>query len=43
MRELYVTDKYEIYIIGKDEAISYSLDENKNCYQFRLVPEVLEV
>ena len=37
MRELYITDKVGIYIEDIDEAINYSLEEIKNCYQFRKV------
>ena len=35
MRELYITDKCENYIIDIDETTKYSLDEIKNCYQLR--------
>ena len=35
MKEFYVTDKAEIYIEDIDESINNSLEEIKNCYQFR--------
>ena len=37
MREFYITDKGGIYIEDIDEATNYSLEEIKNCYQFRKV------
>ena len=37
MREFYITDKGENYIEDIDEATNYSLEEIKNCYQFRKV------
>ena len=37
MREFYITDKAGNYIEDIDEAINNSLDEIKNCYQFRKV------
>ena len=37
MREFYVTDKGGNYIEDIDEATNYSLEEIKNCYQFRKV------
>ena len=37
MREFYITDKGGNYIEGIDEATNYSLEEIKNCYQFRKV------
>ena len=37
MREFYITDKGGNYIEDIDEATNYSLEENKNCYQFRRV------
>ena len=37
MREFYITDKGGNYIEDIDEATSYSLEEIKNCYQFRKV------
>ena len=35
MREFYITDKSGNYIEDIDEATNYSLEEIKNCYQFR--------
>ena len=35
MREFYSTDKGGNYIEDIDEATNYSLEEIKNCYQFR--------
>ena len=35
MREFYITDKGGNYIEDIDEATNYSLEEIKNCYQFR--------
>ena len=35
MREFYITDKGWNYIEDIDEATNYSLEEFKNCYQFR--------
>ena len=37
MREIYITDKGGNYIEDIDEATNYSLEEIKNCYQFRKV------
>ena len=37
MREFYITDKGGNYIEDIDEATNYSLEEIKNCYQFRQV------
>ena len=37
MREFYNTDKGGNYIEDIDEATNYSLEEIKNCYQFRKV------
>ena len=37
MREFYITDKGGNYIEDIDEATNYSLEEIKNCYQFRRV------
>ena len=37
MREFYITDKGGNYIGDLDEANNYSLEEIKNCYQFRKV------
>ena len=37
MREFYITDKGGNYIEDIDEATKYSLEEIKNCYQFRKV------
>ena len=37
MREFYIKDKGENYIEDIDEATNYSLEEIKNCYQFRKV------
>ena len=37
MREFYITDKDGNYIEDIDEATNYSLEEIKNCYQFRKV------
>ena len=37
MREFYITDKGGNYIENIDEATNYSLEEIKNCYQFRKV------
>ena len=37
MREFYITDKGGNYIEDIDEASNYSLEETKNCYQFRKV------
>ena len=37
MREFYITDKVGNYIEDIDEATNYSLEEIKNCYQFRKV------
>ena len=37
MREIYITDKGWNYIEDIDEAINNSLEEIKNCYQFRKV------
>ena len=37
IREFYITHKCGNYIEDKDEATKYSLEENKNCYQFRKV------
>ena len=37
MREFYITDKGGNYIKDIDEATNYSLEEIKNCYQFRRV------
>ena len=37
MREFYITDKGGKYIEDIDEATNYSLEENKNCDQFRKV------
>ena len=35
MKEFYITDKAENYIEEIEEAINYSVEETKNCYQFR--------
>ena len=35
MREFYITDKGGNYLEDIDEATNYSLEEIKNCYQFR--------
>ena len=35
MGEFYITDKGGNYIEDIDEATNYSLEEIKNCYQFR--------
>ena len=35
MREFYITDKTENNIEDVDEAINNSIEEIKNCYQFR--------
>ena len=40
MREFYITDKAGNYIEDIDEAINNSLEENKNCYQYRKVKRV---
>ena len=37
MRDVYITDKRGNYIEDIDEATKYSLEEIKNCYQFRKV------
>ena len=37
MREFYITDKGGNCIEDIDEATNYSLEEIKNCYQFRKV------
>ena len=37
MKEIYVTDKAGNYIEDIDEATNNSLEEIKNCYQFRKV------
>ena len=37
MRDFYITDKAGNYIEDKDEAIINSLEEIKNCYQYRKV------
>ena len=37
MREFYITDKGGNYIEDIDEATNYSLEQIKNCYQFRKV------
>ena len=37
MREFYIIDKGGNYIDDIDEATNYSLEEIKNCYQFRKV------
>ena len=37
MKEFYITDKAGNYIEDIDEAINNSLEEIKNCYQFRKV------
>ena len=37
MREFYITDKAGNYIEDIDEAIYNSLEEIKNCYQYRKV------
>ena len=37
MREFYITDKGGNYIEEIDQATDYSLEEIKNCYQFRKV------
>ena len=37
MREFYITDKGGNYIEDIDEVTKYSLEEMKNCYQFRKV------
>ena len=37
MREFYIKDKSRNYIDDIDEATNYSLEEIKNCYQFRKV------
>ena len=37
MSEFYITDKGGNYIEDIDEATNYSLEEMKNCYQFRKV------
>ena len=37
VREFYITDKGGNYIEDIDEATNYSLEEIKNCYQFRKV------
>ena len=37
MRDFYITDKGGNYIEEIDEATNYSLEEIKNCYQFRKV------
>ena len=37
MKEFYITDKAGNYIEGIDEAINNSLEEIKNCYQFRKI------
>ena len=37
MREFYITDKGGNYIEDIDEATNYSLEEIKNCYQYRKV------
>ena len=37
MKELYITDKAGNYIEDIDEAINNSLEEVKNCYQYRKV------
>ena len=37
MREIYITDKGGNYNEDIDEATNYSLEEFKNCYQFRKV------
>ena len=40
MREFYITDKAGNCIEHIDEAINNSLEENKNCYQYRKVKSV---
>ena len=35
MREVYISDKYEKYIIDIDEATIMSLEEKRNGYQLR--------
>ena len=37
LREFYITDEGGNYIEDIDEATNYSLEEIKNCYQFRKV------
>ena len=37
MREFYITDKGGNYIEDIDESTNYSLEEIKNCYQFRKI------
>ena len=37
MREFYITDKAGNYIEDIDESVTSSLDEIKNCYQYRKV------
>ena len=37
MKEFYITEKAGNYIEDIDEAINNSLEENKNCYQYRKV------
>ena len=37
MKEFYITDKAANYIEDIDETINNSLEETKNCYQFRKV------
>ena len=37
MREFYITDKAGNYIEDIDEAINNSLEEIKNCHQYRKV------
>ena len=37
MREFYITDKGGNYSEDIDEATNYSLEEIKNCYQFRKI------
>ena len=43
MREFYITDKAGNYIEDIDEAINNSLEEIKNCYQFRKVKSFLNI
>ena len=37
MKDFYYTDKAEIYVEDIEEAINYSVEEIKNCCQFRKV------
>ena len=37
MKEFYITDKAGNYIEDINEAVNISLEEIKNCYQFRKV------